>query len=58
MNKIWLAILGFLIGCVELELFNKFYCKGDKKKIIKVILFVSTIDLLLLLFLYYLMKIA
>lgn len=58
MNKLWLAILGFIIGGVELELINKFYCKEDKKKMGKAMFYVCVFDLLLLLFLIYLMKLS
>lgn len=27
-------IISFLIGMIEFELFNKFYAKGDKKKVL------------------------
>lgn len=54
MNKLWLAILGFIIGCVEFELINKFYSKKDKKKIGKAMFYVCVFDLLLLLFLLFL----
>lgn len=41
-------IIGLLIGVIEFELYNKFYAKGNKKKILVGLIVITSIDLAVL----------
>lgn len=41
-------IIGLLIGAIEFELYNKFYAKGNMKKILDGLIIVTIIDLVIL----------